>query len=378
MVPLPVKIPELSTLVAEGKHKMFQQPSKSPFRILGDADREGARDHPTRKFVLNGITFSEYQHDMAGGGMLTVLKTKPPQTSTPGSIFDDLFQSITWAANMTGEISLVRHPMQSRAAGSRNNRYEALFGPREDATTSAPVTPYAAAPVAVQAVIGFLGEVLTKLEILKDSRKRFETETISEAFGAPSQVVVAAFAGGEQDEGFKPVAYHGEADTTITLCLGSPVRARWRYNSKNWNHNDGRKPLDEGDLEDDTKHVEVPRELTQGRRLRSKQHEKHKNEILKPQTSSGAGNAPDAITSALGHGDILISQGRALAERVETAVELHGSLHLRLTMFVVSDNNGSESEEGLKKSCKGNQGNPAAGVPNSDLEDVGTQTSYRS
>lgn len=269
---------------------------------------------------------------------------------------------------MTGEISLIRHPTHGRVTGSRISRYEASFGPKEDVTTSVtPVTSYGAAPVAVQAVIGFLGEVLTELESLEHLRKKCEPGRFCEAFETPGQVLVAALAGGEQTEGFKPVAYHGQADTSITLCLGSPVRVRWRYNSTTWNRKDGRKPLDGEPLED-TKNFEVLKRLWERRRLKSKQHEKRRNEILGAQSSSSANNAPTFITSYLGHGDILISRGRALAEHFETAVEPHGSLHMRLTMFI-SCENGSESEERLGKSCKGNRANRAA-VSNSDLKNV--------
>ncbi|KAK4161252.1 hypothetical protein QBC43DRAFT_358057, partial [Cladorrhinum sp. PSN259] len=318
LVSLPVKIPELSTLAGE-KLKIFQQP-KHPFWILGDDEGE-----PTNEFVLSGINFREYSHDMPGGGRVTFLRSNPPKTTTPGSIFDDLFQSITWGANMAGEISLVRHPVQSRTTGSRMNRFEALFGPAEDKTGLAPVNAFDTAPVAVQAALGFLTEISTYLGGAEDSDGEGRTDIGGP--GSPSQVVLTAYAGGEQKEGFKPATYSGEAHTSFTLCLGSPVRVRWRYKSKFWNHNDG-VPLD-GDPLDDTKHFDAIQKLKQ-QGLPTNEYEKRRRDILRCPRDKFA---PTYLSTDLGHGDILVSRGEAIAEYFETAIEPHGSLHLRLTLF---------------------------------------------
>ncbi|KAK3996234.1 hypothetical protein QBC44DRAFT_232276, partial [Cladorrhinum sp. PSN332] len=311
LVPLPAKIPDLSTLVGE-KLKVFSQP-KHPFWILGDIDAE-----PSGEFILSGIRFREYSHEMPGGGKVTFLRSKPPRTTTPGSIFDDLFQSITWGANMAGEISLVRHPVQSRVAGSRINRFEALFGPKEDKTGTTPVASFDTAPVAVGAALRFLTEILA---YLAGSEEDGDSET-------PSKVAVTAYAGGEQKEGFKPATHNGESQTSVALCLGSPVRVRWRYNSNFWNHNGGVPP--NGDPLQDTKHFDAVQDLKQ-QGLSTREYEKRKRETLsRPPRDK---HAPTYLSTDLGHGDILITRGEAIADHFETAIEPHGSLHLRLTMF---------------------------------------------
>ncbi|KAK0669277.1 hypothetical protein QBC41DRAFT_392099, partial [Cercophora samala] len=336
-VSLPVKIPELQSLLTE-RSRAFAQ-TRHPFHSLHEPQ------NLQREFVSQGTTFIEYQHEMPGGGVVTLLKSRPPRTATPGTIFDDLFNSITWEANHGSQLDLERHLAQNWVPGSRINRYEISFGEREDPDASPPLKALENAPASVQTVLEILRDVLEASiqdKRAKDVAKRKD----------PWVLTVTAYVGGDQKEGFKPAGYNTQGDFTATLCLGSPARLRWRYSPVYWHHREAGEVL-EGSPLPDTKHFEALQQL-KGRNLPRGEYEAQKQEIL-----DGSGGQPGRrigiptyLTADLTHGDILITQGDAIGTHFDSAVEPQGLLHIRLTAFRAQDGDSDGRGRGSTSSAR--------------------------
>ncbi|KAK4198942.1 hypothetical protein QBC40DRAFT_340870 [Triangularia verruculosa] len=328
---LPVKIPDLSSLLEE-RPKVFTQ-SRHPFHRLHD------RQNLQREFVSQGTTFIEYQHGMPGGNMITLLKSRPPRTATPGTMFDDLFNSITWEANHGSYLDLQRYSAQNRVTGSRINRYEISFGEKE-LDGLPPRMALENAPASVQAVLEML------VELLKEHVQTNDTKTSGKSED-PWILTVTAYVGGEQKEGFKPAEYNTQGDVTATMCLGSPARVRWRYSPIHWNHSQTGKVL-EGSPLPDTKHFEAVKQLKK-RKLSLGEYEKKRLEILEgsdaPSTRRNEA-PPTYLTAELTHGDILITQGESIGSFFDSTVEPQGLLHIRVTAFRAQDDNDGERGRG--------------------------------
>ncbi|KAK0707229.1 hypothetical protein B0T21DRAFT_416398 [Apiosordaria backusii] len=320
-ISLPVKIPELPSLLKE-RSRVFTQP-RHPFYTLHDPQ------NLQREFVSHGTTFIEFQHEMSGGSVVTLLKSRPPRTATPGTIFDDLFHSITWEANHGSYLDLERHPAQNRVTGSRINRYEINFGQKEDPDALPPILALENAPAAVQTVLEMLTEILE--ENIQDRRMKKEEKSNN-----PWVLTVTAYVGGDQKEGFKPAGYNTQGDVTATLCLGSPVRVRWRYSPIYWNHSQAGEVL-EGSPLPGTKYFEALQEF-KGKGLSRGEYDEKKSEILNGSDGPlGRRNeVPTYLAADLTHGDILITQGD-IGSHFDSTVEPQGLLHIRLTAFRAQD-----------------------------------------
>ncbi|VBB73873.1 Putative protein of unknown function [Podospora comata] len=321
-VSLTVDIPELQNLLKE-RSRGFTQ-ARHPFHSLHDPR------NLEREFISHGISFIEFKHEMPGGSVIKLLKSRPPRTATPGTIFDDIFNSIIWEANHGSRLDLQRHTASNKFTGTRINRYEISFGEKGDPSAFYPVVPLKNAPASVQTVLEILTELLEE-DIQDTTVKR--TEKTQD----PWLLTVTAYVGGEQKEYFKPAGYNRAGDVTATLCLGSPVRMRWRYSPDYWNHTQAGRVLDGSPLPE-TKHFEALQQL-KGRKMSRGEYEKQTHEILDSSDgqSRPRNEIPTYLTADLTHGDILITEGDAIGSRFDSAVEPQGLLHIRLTTFRVQD-----------------------------------------
>ncbi|KAK4183462.1 hypothetical protein QBC35DRAFT_356154, partial [Podospora australis] len=323
---LPVRIPHISELTQE-KARPYNRANRQQFTTLRLNDEKYRR----REFMDDfRNTYVEYRHRPPGGGVFTLLKARPIQTGhPPASVFDDVFSSLTWMANnghmMIEDLNLVRYPTSHRVTGSRINRFETKYGPVEEPYADPPVTCIENAPVSVQTALGILTELLGEAQQDRGYKSRKGADA-----GSLTHLILSAYVGGKQMDRFKQVGYNTEGDTIATLCLGSPARVRWRHNARTWNHSeDGRVLV--GNPLPGTRYYEAIRKLEE-LGLSPEAFERRKAKIIKT-SSQALNNAPTYLSCELTHGDVMITQGLAMAQHFESQVEPHGQLHFRLTAY---------------------------------------------